>query len=279
MLGDVMKDTTILERLTDLHLKNEIGMYYCGKRIETPDHTYGPEIRNHYLFVLVNKGTAMMYNPKETSFGEHDLLVMLPNERIHYKALEPWSISWVGLYGETIKEYMDLLGVTPQNPILHISLYNELKTIMDNIYDISKTISLSSKLSVAGLIYEFFSVLMQNSTLNQKTDLINSALKLIDYNYCTDISVEQIANRLSVDPAYFSRIFTEKAGISPKKYILLKRMERAKELLIATDAGIFEISNSVGYEDQFYFCRIFKKTTGSSPTEYRKSKTTNKREE
>lgn len=270
-----MKDTTILERLTDLHLKNEIGMYYCGKRIETPDHTYGPEIRNHYLFVLVNKGTAMMYKPKEISFGEHDLLVMLPNERIHYKALEPWSISWVGLYGETIKEYMDLLGVTPQNPILHISLYNELKTIMDNIYDISKTISLSSKLSVAGLIYEFFSVLMQNSTLNQKTDLINSALKLIDYNYCTDISVEQIANRLSVDPAYFSRIFTEKVGISPKKYILLKRMERAKELLIATDAGIFEISNSVGYEDQFYFCRIFKKTTGSSPTEYRKSKTKN----
>ena len=270
-----MKDTTMFERLTDLHLKNEIGMYYCGKRIETPDHTYGPEIRNHYLFVLVNKGTAMMYNPKEISFGEHDLLVMLPNERIHYKALEPWSISWVGLYGETIKEYMDLLGVTPQNPILHISLYNELKTIMDNIYDISKTISLSSKLSVAGLIYEFFSVLMQNSTLNQKTDLINSALKLIDYNYCTDISVEQIANRLSVNPAYFSRIFTEKVGISPKKYILFKRMERAKELLIATDAGIFEISNSVGYEDQFYFCRIFKKTMGSSPTEYRKSKTKN----
>lgn len=265
-----MKDTTVFERLTDLHLKNEIGMYYCGKRIETPDHTYGPEIRNHYLFVLVNKGTAMMYNPKKISFGEHDLLVMLPNERIHYKALEPWSISWVGLYGETIKEYMDLLGVTPQNPILHISLYNELKTIMDNIYDISKTISFSSKLSVAGLIYEFFSVLMQNSTLNQKTDLINSALKLIDYNYCTDISVAQIANRLSVDPAYFSRIFTEKVGISPKKYILLKRMERAKELLIATDAGIFEISNSVGYEDQFYFCRIFKKTMGSSPTEYRK---------
>ena len=73
----------------------------------------------------------MMYNPKEISFDEHDLLVMLPNERIHYKALEPWSISWVGLYGETIKEYMDLLGVTPQNPILHISLYNELKTILD----------------------------------------------------------------------------------------------------------------------------------------------------
>jgi len=264
-----MKDATMLERLTELHLKNEIGMYYCGKRIETPEHTYGPEIRNHYLFVLVNKGTAMMYNPKEIKFGEHDLLVMLPNERIYYKALEPWSISWVGLYGETVKEYIDLLGVTPQKPILHVSLHNELKTVMDNIYDISKNISFASKLSVTGLIYEFFSVLMQNSSLDQKTNLINSALKIIDYNYCTNISVEQIAERLSVDPAYFSRRFKEKMGMSPKKYILHKRMERAKELLSITDAGIFEISNSVGYEDQFYFCRVFKKKCGMTPGQFR----------
>ncbi len=212
-----------------------------------------------------------MHNDKETKFGTHDLLIMLPNERIHYKALEPWSISWLGLYGQTVKEYIDLLGVTPQNPILHVSLYNELKTVMDNIYDISKNISLSSKLSVTGLIYEFFSVLMQNSTLVQKTDRINSALKIIDYNYCTNISVEQIAKRLSLDPAYFSRKFTEKVGISPKKYILHKRIERAKELLSVTDASVFEISNSVGYEDSFYFCRIFKKITHFSPSEYRKS--------
>ncbi len=266
-----MKDTTMLERLTELHFKNEIGMYYCGKRNETPNHTYGPEIRNHYLFVLVNKGTASMYNEKEIKFGEHDLLIMLPNERIHYKALEPWSISWVGLYGETVSEYMDLLGVTPKKPILHISLYNELKTVMDNIYDISQNLSLVSQLSVTGLIYEFFSILMQNSILDQKSDLINSALKIIDYNYCTNISVEQIAKRLSLDSSYFSRKFTAKVGISPKKYILQKRVERAKELLRIPDTSILEISNSVGYEDPFYFCRIFKKITRFSPSEYRKS--------
>lgn len=270
LFGDDMKDTTMLEQLTEIHFRNEIGMYYCGKRIETQNHIYGPEIRNHYLFVLVNKGTAVMCDGKATLFGNHDLLIMHPNERIHYKALEPWSISWLGLYGETVKEYMDLLGVSPQKPIVHISLYNELRTVMDNIYDMSRTISLSAKLSVTGLIYEFFSVLIQNSFLDQKTDLIKSALKIIDYNYCSNISVEQIAKRLSIDPAYFSRKFTEKAGVSPKKYILHKRMERAKELLSVTDAGIFEISNSVGYEDQLYFSRIFKKYTKISPTDYRK---------
>ena len=87
--------------------------------------------------------------------------------------------------------------------------------------------------------------------------------------FCENISVEHIAKTLNVDAAYFSRKFSSDMEISPKKYIMQKRIERSKELLATTDAGIFEISNSVGYDDQFYFCRIFKKSVGITPSEYR----------
>lgn len=268
-----MKDKTMLERLTELHFKNEIGMYYCGKRIETPNHTYGPEIRNHYLFVLVNKGTATMYRERQINFGQYDLLIMFPNEKIHYEALEPWSINWIGLYGESINKFTQILGVTPENPIIHISLYNELYSVMEKIYAASKDMTLSSKFTVTGLIYEFFSILVQNANLDtQKINSIKTALRIIDYNYSSSISVEQIAKRLSLNTSYFSRIFTEQVGISPKQYLLNKRMDRAKELLNVTDASIFEIANSVGYEDQLYFSRIFKKHVGLSPNEYKKKK-------
>ena len=113
---------------------------------------------------------------------------------------------------------------------------------------------------------------MKNSTLNPKADFIDAALNIINYNFCEKISIDYVARRLNLDPAYFSRQFTERIGIPPKKYLLNKRIERAKELLESTNAGIFEISNSIGYDDQFYFCRIFKKTTGLSPSEYRKTK-------
>ncbi len=264
-----MKDNTVFERLTEIHTDSDLGMYYCGKRILTKNHHYGPEIRNHYLFVLVNKGDAILYGDKNIPFGEHDLLVMCPNEKIYYKALSDWSISWVGLYGNTVSKYMDLLGVTAKNPIIHISLYNEIKSIMDNIYDSSKDMSLSTNLSIIGQLYEFFSILIENSNYNQKTDFVKTALKIIDYNFCTDISVEQIAKQLYLDPAYFSKKFAKRMGISPKKYILDKRIERAKELLTLTDATVFEVSNSIGYEDQLYFSRIFKKYTNLSPIEYR----------
>lgn len=264
-----MKDNTLFERLTEIHANNDLGMYYCGKRISTKNHHYGPEIRNHYLFVLVNKGDAVLYGNKNIHFGEHDLLVMFPNEKIHYKALSDWSISWVGLYGETVSEYMDLLGITAENPIIHISLYNELKALLDNIFDASKDMSFSTNLSIIGRLYEFFSILIENSNYIQKNDIIKTALKIIDYNFCTNFSVEQIAKQLYLNPAYFSKIFTKKIGISPKKYILDKRISRAKELLCYTNATVFEVSNSIGYEDQLYFSRIFKKYTNLSPIEYR----------
>ncbi len=266
-----MKDTTMYERLTELHFSDDIGMYYCGKRINTKNHIYGPEIRTHYLFVLVNKGNAVLYRDKEITFGKHDLLIMLPNERIHYKALEDWSISWLGLYGETVDKFVKILGISPDNPIIHISLYNELYSIMEKIYTISKDLSLSAKFSATGLIYEFFSILVQNA--NIRKDNINSiktALRIIDYNYSSPITVEQIAKRVSLNPSYFSRVFTERVGLPPKQYLLKKRLERATELLNETNASIFEIANSVGYDDQLYFSRIFKKYIGVSPFEYRK---------
>lgn len=268
--GDNMNDKTIHERLTELHFKSDIGMYYFGKRIDTENHTYGPEIRNHYLFVLVNKGEAVMYRDREIPFGEHDLLIMLPNERIHYKAIKSWSISWLGLYGETVDKFIKVLEITPQNPIIHIPLYNELYNIMEKIYNISKDLSLSSKFSATGLIYEFFSVLIQNTNIGKDNiNPIKTALRILDYNYSSPITIEQIANRLSLNTSYFSRIFSAQVGIPPKQYLLNKRLERAKELLRFTDATVFEVSNSVGYEDQLYFSRIFKKYTKLSPIEYR----------
>lgn len=266
-----MTDSNMQQSFFETELKGNIGMHYCGRRTPTENHSYGPEIRNHYLMLLVNQGRAVTCDGQNIKFGEHDLYVMFPNTKIHYKALEPWAINWLGLYGEGVSEYMDMLSLTPQNPILHISHYNELKAVMDRIFDASQKDDLSSKLHISGLIYEFFSVMMKNSVAYRKNELVNSALKIIDYNFCERISVKQIAEHLNVDAAYFSRKFTEEVGASPKKYILEKRIERAKELLRTTNANVFEISNSVGYDDQFYFCRIFKKTVGTTPSEYRKS--------
>ena len=62
------------------------------------------------------------------------------------------------------------------------------------------------------------------------------------------------------------------AGITPKQFILQKRISNAEMLLQNRHYNINEISQIVGYENPLYFSRIFQKIKGVSPSEYRKNK-------
>ena len=265
-----MKDTTLFEKHSVLQESAEIGMYYCGKRVNTLHHVYGPAIRNCYLFVLVNRGEADFYHKSGSMpFGEHDMLVMCPGERIHYAARTPWSIQWVGLYGQTVKKYMEMLGISGDHPIIHVARYYEMEQVLEELYRLTDARSEQHRCRQIELIYKFFSLLLESLDKKAVCDIADSAQKVIDYNFNSEITVAEIATALGVDPAYLTRKFTQKIGISPKEYMVEKRIEHAKRLLVETDATVKEISVSVGYADQLYFSRIFKKKEGLSPLAYR----------
>ena len=265
-----MKDNTIFERQINVFTDAKIGMYYCGKRVESLCHSYGPQIRNHYLFVLVNKGRAVLHGEKDVFFGAHDLLVMLPGERVHYEALTPWSIQWVGLYGESVAAYVKLLGLHAQNPIVHVPLYMEAEGILEKLYEQGGDLSPSALLMQSGLILQFFAVLLRSSRQKQSVDYVSEALRIIELNFNNGITVRKLANALHVDHSYFSRLFAQTAGISPKKAIMKKQIEMAKALLEETNMPIAEISASVGIHDALYFSKVFSRMEGMSPTDYRK---------
>lgn len=266
-----MNDPTLFQQSSDLHEINNIGMYYCGKRVATKNHTYGPEIRNYYLLVLVNKGEAIFYHKNGIKkLRAHDLLIMYPEEKIHYKATTPWSIQWVGLYGKSVEQYLNLLPVSREKPILHLEQYYETERILNELYENSKERSDSSRFNQLSLIYQFFSTLFQNAKTKKTGSIVESAKKIIDYNFNTPISIDDIAKTLYANTTYLTKRFSKQYGYSPKEYMLKKRMEFSTTLLLTTDLSVMEISNSVGYEDQLYFSRIFKKKIGVSPLEYRK---------
>ena len=72
---------------------------------------------------------------------------------------------------------------------------------------------------------------------------------------------------LSVDR--FSHLFSETMGISPHKYMLEIKINKAKQLFRQTDLNVREVAEFVGISDPLYFSRLFKKQTGVTPTDYR----------
>jgi len=93
----------------------------------------------------------------------------------------------------------------------------------------------------------------------------------IDKNYSQDINLSNLSKAFYMSKDYLSHIFKNEIGFSPIKYLMMRRIEEAKKLLVSSELSINEISLTVGYEDANYFSAIFKKITGFSPINYRKN--------
>ena len=84
------------------------------------------------------------------------------------------------------------------------------------------------------------------------------------------ITLDEIAEHVSMSKSHISKIFNEGMGVSISTYINRTRIERSKRLLKSTTLTIAEIAVLTGFEDQSYYTKQFKAETGLSPKEFRK---------
>src|SRR5580698_8348279 len=81
--------------------------------------------------------------------------------------------------------------------------------------------------------------------------------------------VGRLARVSGVSEAHFARSFRDAFGVPPHRYLLTRRIERAKSLLRDTDLPIIEIAFQTGWNSLGTFGRTFRDITGESPTELR----------
>lgn len=101
--------------------------------------------------------------------------------------------------------------------------------------------------------------------------LSNETKEYIDKYYSQNITLLELAKNLYISKYYLSHVFKNDTGFSPIQYLMKRRIEEAKKLLLFSDFSVNEIALTVGYEDPNYFSVIFKKAIGSSPIQYRKN--------
>lgn len=112
--------------------------------------------------------------------------------------------------------------------------------------------------------------------LSQHTaDKIAPALEFLDTHF-TDggLSVAQLAQQCSMSQVYFRKIFQSRFGISPKEYLIQKRLEYAKQLLLSGQFSVGEAASLCGYTEPCHFSREFSAHVGVSPREYGRTQPT-----
>jgi AraC family transcriptional regulator len=94
--------------------------------------------------------------------------------------------------------------------------------------------------------------------LRQVIDYINDHLD-------RDLGLAELAKIVQMSPHYFTRLFKQSTGLTPHQYVIHRRVERAKELLLNGELTIAEVAYSVGFANQSHLNRHLKRLLGVTP--------------
>jgi AraC family transcriptional regulator len=95
------------------------------------------------------------------------------------------------------------------------------------------------------------------------------AIEYIDENLREDLTLPDIAEALAMSPSHFAHAFRHTTGLPPHRYVLDRRIERAKALLRETDLPITEIAHRIGCASHSHFSAMFHRGTGQTPRDFR----------
>ena len=145
--------------------------------------------------------------------------------------------------------------------------FNDILDIMENSDNKLET---TNRIALA--FYKLFIdiVFAQAHNIESKPALIAQKIKqYIETNIDSDISVTSIAKQFYLSETHVIRIFREKFGITPKKFILQTKINASKLLLLDTTLQIKEIAMTYHFADSYHFSHTFKRFTGVSPEKFR----------
>lgn len=96
---------------------------------------------------------------------------------------------------------------------------------------------------------------------------LRPAIQYIENHLDEEISVAGLASLCGYNSSYFSTVFRNTCGLSPRNYMNSQKISKAKDLLLTTDYSITQISGLLGLQ-LHTFSRMFKNAVGISPLQY-----------
>ncbi|WP_274651214.1 DNA-binding response regulator [Paenibacillus humicola] len=100
--------------------------------------------------------------------------------------------------------------------------------------------------------------------------VIERIKEILEHEYDKNFELERLADTVSMNASYLSRLFKNKTNMTITDYLIHIRIEKAKQYLTGRpELKNYEISHLVGYSDPVYFNKLFKKMVGVTPRDYK----------
>lgn len=224
-------------------VKEHIVLFISGKADLQPEELL------HYA----NTYSASIYSSCKKAMPDQPVLIGIGN--VH-----------TGIHGARRSYYEAVFASTTATEQHAISQFQHMESINTQPLLISKAEQYAYVQQAIALI--------RQEREEQAFSIVDAAASYIERNYQRELSLEEVAEQVHLNPYYFSKVFKQQTGETFIDYITRIRIEHAKQWMSNKDMSLKEICYLVGYNDPNYFSRVFKKVTGITPSEYRASTAT-----
>ncbi len=246
-----------------------VGHYFCDGNYHLTRDTF-----DSLQITYVVEGTLYLSHNGKTYTAEKNSAAIIDCFHPHEYYTKDYSeLIWVHINGANCKAFYDEITDNGEDIVLH----NASASIRTAIEDFLIKIGNNHNISEADLSMDVHRLLLDLSAPNPGLSPNTSHQKMVldAQNYISGhleekLSVQTIADEVHLSPSHFSRIFKQQTGISLYDYILLIRLNKAKEFLQTTNLPVSEIAYKLGFGSDTSFITFFKKHTDLSPTKYRK---------
>jgi AraC family transcriptional regulator of arabinose operon len=208
-----------------------------------------------------------------------DQLLVIPAATPHVYGAgkkSPWTIHWFHAVGANVPCYLERLGVSRENPVVPLggdvqlfSLFEEVLEGLEHGFTLTHLIYAAHSLThLMGLLLRHKEESWRGGT--SVRERIDRSVEFIKGHLREPLNVATLAALVNLSRSHFTSSFRRVTGYAPLSYLNHLRMQRAVQLLNTTDLPIKQISDQLGFSDQFYFSRAFSKMHNHSPSEHRR---------
>ncbi|MEI9810977.1 MAG: AraC family transcriptional regulator [Bacteroidota bacterium] len=243
-------------------------------------HSFPRHFHDHYVIELVVKGADSFYCDGKSYTAYNNQLVLINPGEVHTgSTIADTSLRYFSLYPDkkALQQVAGALDITVSPDLnfhqcLHepSSLTHKLTALFHSLHTNDDTLQQQE------IFFDCMQALLQQAgKTTTEPDRTDTRIKLltdfIHSHFKEEISLQQMAGLVNLNPFHLVRLFKKTIGVSPYDYLLILRTEYAKQLL-RKDYKVQDAAQQAGFYDTSHFNRSLRKIAGTSPRSFLLSK-------
>ncbi len=245
--------------------------------ITNPDKGYFISRKHPHYFVIEYVEEGNGYVDVDGHYYEvcaDSVYILQPGIKHSYGAdkEKPYRKIWINCFSNILTEFMASYGLKDKivfpNSGCREYFLELLRIARENPVNEEYNIEISK------VIFNLLLTLAKQASQKEKSisKIALRAKQELDSSIYRKMNVEQLCESLTVSKSQLSRDFKKHFSVTPYQYLLNKKINVAKQLLLLTNMKIQEISDALCFSDEYNFSNVFKSKVGQSPYVFRKTR-------